>query len=57
MALLAKTASFTAVLIHNMDEIDKSKENIQPLRQGRNTEQLRDALSEAKQRNHITQMQ
>lgn len=57
MALLAKTASFTAVLIHKMDEIDKSKENIQPLRQGRNTEQLRDALSEAKQRNHITQMQ
>ncbi|XP_065351212.1 uncharacterized protein LOC135946778 [Cloeon dipterum] len=40
-----------------MDEIDKSKENIQPLRQGRNTEQLCEALSECKQRKHIAQMQ
>lgn len=40
-----------------MDEIDKSKENIQPLRQGRNPEQLCDALSELKQRKHVAQMQ
>ncbi|XP_059486788.1 uncharacterized protein LOC132203206 isoform X2 [Neocloeon triangulifer] len=40
-----------------MDEIDRFKENIQPLRQGRITNQLCEALSECKQQKHLAQMQ